>query len=426
MLKKTILVAVAFQFISPNPILAQPGEEIVNTPVDMGYSDRVSTKKAMTGNAGSLGYGSGIGSSYGSYRSSGSTYNYEEVPELNVTLESEKQYDTLVAKVERKLRAEGAIINRENEEYSYRNHKEKRFIFNANISKAGFQTVKDHLNLFEGRYEFRITTQRQSFMDTARAQEELKLYMREKNALSKLLDTMNPTNPYYRTTNQNLLNLISTIASRQNELRDGIQKIKSPCKITVTIYTNYSKYHETTNSGNGYDGNDNGYRSKSSYSPSWQRNIIPGISYLAFNPAKKDSFGIYSGFAPEFSLHTRYRGRNNSSNPSISNVYARLGILKSENKTETKIYYSALGVRLSFENRLKRNYLIPFFGDEFSYAYKESEGGALLNIPQAGIYLFFNKNLQASFSAGYIYPFGKRSTYTGYTISGSLSFLLWK
>lgn len=426
MLKNTILIAIAFQFISPNLILAQPGEDIVNTPVDMGYSDRVTTKKAMTGGTGVMGYGSGTGSSYGSYRSSGSTYNYEEVPELNATFESEKQYDSMIARVERILRAEGAIINRENEENSYRNHKEKRFVFNANISKVGFQIVKDRLNLLEGKYEFRVNTQRQSFMDTARAQEELKLYMREKSALSKLLDTMSPAHPYYRSTNQNLLNLISTIASRQNELRDGIQKIKSPCKITVTIYTNHSKYHETTSNASNSDGYDNGYRSKSNYTPSWERNIIPGISYLSFNPAKKDSFGSYSGIAPEFSLHTRYRGRNNSSNPSISNVYARLGILKSENKSESKIYYSAIGVRLSFENRLKRNYLIPFFGDEFSYAYKENEGGALLNIPQVGVYMFFNKNIQASFSAGYVYPFGKRSTYTGYTISGSLSFLLWK
>lgn len=409
------LIAVAL--LSVQQTTAQPVDDVVEAPTVSSGSSR----------SGSSGYGSASGYGSGSYYSSSSrsASNYEDIPELTAIYEAGKNYDSLVAKIKRLLIKEGATNVRNNEDYSSYNRAERRYNFSAVASKTAYYKLKDALNALPNKFqEIRESSQRIYFGDTARMQEELRFYKREKNKLSSLLDTMTVTNPQYRGTSQQVLSLISQIANKQNEFREAISKMEMPYKLNIQIFTNYNDYYNRNNTGTSSPGY--GSINKKPKANSWTQHFIPGISYVGMNPTNTDTMGRYAGISPEISLYSKFKNYGYESQPGYVNFYARLGILNSDKSNVAKIYYTGLGVRFSFENKLKRQYLIPFFSDEFSYVHREGTGGALLNIPGAGMYLYTGKHLQAYFSGGYVYPFSKRESYESFTFSGGISYTLWR
>lgn len=410
-----ILVMVA---LTGHSLFAQPVERM---GVAVEEAPPVSSGRyGSAGSTGSSGYGAGPYSSYSGSRSG----NYEDIPELSGRFDAGKNYDSTVARMGRIFKTYGALINRNYEDVSSYNVAEKRHNYQVSVSMGSFKTIKDILDAMPGKVNLSQTTQRAYFADTARIIEELKYYKREKEALSKMLDTMSPANPKYRATSQQVLNLISQISSKQNEWRETDLRAKYPCKINIQIYTSYDGFYNRSSTPREPVVSPPKYRS--SYYTGWKHRFIPGISYIGMKPVNADSLGLFTGIAPELSLFSRFRGSGGDYNPSFQNLYVRLGVLKSDKSGIPKTYYTGLGVRFSFENKARRQYLIPFFGDEFSYVNNSRIGGALLNSPNVGVYLIATKQVQAYFSAGYVYPFKHRESYESYTFSGGISYLLWR
>jgi hypothetical protein len=151
---------------------------------------------------------------------------------------------------------------------------------------------------------------------------------------------------------------------------------------------------------------------------------MPGVGYVQYQFAGKDSLGTYSGMFVEYLIWSKSH-QNNKFGPSHVKVYTKFNLNKSTHAEMGRMYMYSAGVQLSIEKNPRRTFLIPFFGTEIGGISQKQLGTAFTLHPIIGIYALANKNVYLNFYAGYLYPVKKFDYLSGYSLQASINFALW-
>jgi len=157
----------------------------------------------------------------------------------------------------------------------------------------------------------------------------------------------------------------------------------------------------------------------------WDDWFMPGAGYKTYIPKNKE-FGVYHGVTTDFVIYARAKSYcSNYSGPARTKFYGTLSILSSTNSEARDIFYSNVGVNLSFEGRLKRKFLIPFFGMEMGGLYQR-DFTSFNFTPLAGIQLLSTERIIWSVQGGYQYTTKHFDEYSGITAGSTINLLLWE
>jgi hypothetical protein len=351
------------------------------------------------------------------FRASGT---FAEVPNLLVEYNAGKDFDTVHFKVMQALRTFRTAALKSELSHGRYVHTAKRLELNTAVSIEDVYALKTKLGAIPGKLEITETKRTVQYSDTNRMQEELRFYRREKDGLAALLDTLHPLHASYRNSSERALRLVGMISEKQMELEKARNLARFPCNIEVVIYTDKTDFFTYAASENGPV-----KAARRNHKTNWENQFVPGLSYNVFKRVNADTNAVLSGFSPELTLYSRYRSGFKRASPAYVNIYGRLGIFNANSDKQFKLYYTGFGFRLSFESKLKRQYLVPYFGHEIGYFHSDALKGAVVNIPSAGLYFVANKKVQVYAAAGYVYPFGSRNNFESFTVTGGMSFILW-
>jgi hypothetical protein len=156
----------------------------------------------------------------------------------------------------------------------------------------------------------------------------------------------------------------------------------------------------------------------------WDDYFMPGIGYKVYVP-KSAALGTYHGLVTESIIYARAIGKNSYKHgPSRVKIYGNLSIMASDNAEAKDIFFSNLGLNLSFEGNTDRNYLIPFFGVEAGGLFQRNFS-TMHFTPVTGIQLLSTKTILWNVQGGFQYTYKRFEEYSGYMVSSTLNVLLW-
>jgi len=157
----------------------------------------------------------------------------------------------------------------------------------------------------------------------------------------------------------------------------------------------------------------------------WDDWFMPGAGYKSYIP-KNSEFGIYNGFTTEFVIYARAKNKcSKFSGPARTKVYSSLSIMSSSNSVYKDIFFSNIGVNLSFEGKLERSFLIPYFGMEIGGLYQRGFSSFHFT-PLMGIQILSFKRVIWSAQAGYQYTTKFFDEYSGINAGSTINILLWE
>ncbi|MDQ3111173.1 MAG: hypothetical protein M3R17_14875 [Bacteroidota bacterium] len=156
----------------------------------------------------------------------------------------------------------------------------------------------------------------------------------------------------------------------------------------------------------------------------WDDYFMPGIGYKLYVP-KNTALGTYHGFVTEFVVYARAKGKaSRKSGASRIKTYGNLSIMSSDNSEAKDIFYSNIGLNLSFEGKTDRKYFIPFFGLEMGGLFQRNFSTFQFT-PVAGLQILSTKSVLWNIHAGYQYTNKRFDEYSGYSFSSTFNVLLW-
>lgn len=157
----------------------------------------------------------------------------------------------------------------------------------------------------------------------------------------------------------------------------------------------------------------------------WDDYFMPGIGYKMYVPKNKIELGIYQGVMTEFVIYAKAKSKSSEyPGPSRIKTYANLSIMSSDKAEVNDIFYTNLGLNLSFEGRRDRKYMIPYFGLELGGMFQRNFSTFQLS-PVAGIQVISTKTMLWNIQGGYQYTVKRFDELSGYVFSSTLNVLLW-
>ncbi len=156
----------------------------------------------------------------------------------------------------------------------------------------------------------------------------------------------------------------------------------------------------------------------------WDDYFMPGVGYKIYAP-KNSALGTYHGLMTEFVIYARAIGKNSYKHgPARVKTYGNLSIMSSDNSEAKDIFYSNIGLNLSFEGNTDRKYLIPFFGLEVGGLFQRNFSTFQFT-PVAGVQLLSTKSVLWNIQGGYQYTNKRFDEYSGYMVGTTFNVLLW-
>lgn len=137
----------------------------------------------------------------------------------------------------------------------------------------------------------------------------------------------------------------------------------------------------------------------------WQSFFMPGVSYVVHSPVDRATWGVFQGVSAEILLAAWIR-RNENRGPSHGRVYLDMDLLRSSRPGTPAAFDLAVGFDLSIERNPVRHWLLPYFGMKTgAFIQRDLTDGSVWHAtPTAGAYLWADKNLLITASAGYMLP----------------------
>ena len=226
-----------------------------------------------------------------------------------------------------------------------------------------------------------------------------------------ILDTADIKSAKYPSYYSNYRAKMNQVVAAERNLKNVKDRIYYPYTITVMFYDNYPNKNYATNGKKKY-------REETYFSPSVAGQlIVPRISV----PGK----GNYFGLSPEINIYTRLKSRSRKS-PSYLRVYGNLGIHAAEGNKSNRRFIYGFGGDASFENNVRRRWLIPYFGVYLGIISEIGFGNNFMVQPKIGAVLYAGKDIHWFANAGYLYPFKNTNLLEGTVFSTGLNFILWR
>lgn len=157
----------------------------------------------------------------------------------------------------------------------------------------------------------------------------------------------------------------------------------------------------------------------------WDDYFMPGAGYKMFVPKDRSNLGTYHGFTTEFVIYARAKSSESRwSGPGRIKTYGNLSIMASDRDEAKDIFFVNTGLNLSFESKMKRKVMIPYFGMEIGGLFQR-DFSTMHFTPVAGIQFISTKRIIWSAQGGYLYTTKRFDEYSGYSLSSTLNILLW-
>lgn len=160
----------------------------------------------------------------------------------------------------------------------------------------------------------------------------------------------------------------------------------------------------------------------------WESYFMPGLQYSTLAPVNRQMWGAFHGVSAEI-LFASWIHRNENRGPSHGRVYLDMDVLRSSKPNMPAAFDLSWGFDLSIERNPYRKFLIPFFGLKTgAFIHKDLYKGSVWHLtPQAGVYLFADKNLFVIGSVGYFLPVSAAQfdALRGLRATVGLNFSLW-
>lgn len=137
----------------------------------------------------------------------------------------------------------------------------------------------------------------------------------------------------------------------------------------------------------------------------WESFFMPGLQYSMLAPADRAQWGTFHGVSAEI-LFASWIHRNENRGPSHGRVYLDMDILRSTKTDRGAAFDLSFGFDLSIERNPYRKFLLPYFGLKLgAFIQKDLDRGSVAHLtPLLGLYLYADKNLFITASAGYFLP----------------------
>ncbi len=155
----------------------------------------------------------------------------------------------------------------------------------------------------------------------------------------------------------------------------------------------------------------------------WDDYFMPGLGVKSYIPKNHSEIGVYNGIMTEFVIYAKAKG-SVGSGPSRIKTYGNLSIMGSSVKSSNDIFFANVGLNLSYEGKLKRKYLIPYFGLEIGGLFQRDFSTFQFS-PVTGIQIVSNKRILWSVQGGYLYTTKRFDEYSGFSLASSVNVLLW-
>lgn len=160
----------------------------------------------------------------------------------------------------------------------------------------------------------------------------------------------------------------------------------------------------------------------------WESYLLPGVQYSALFPAARGTWGDFQGISGEL-LIASWIHRNENRGPSHGRVYLDLDVLRSNHEDVGAALDVTFGFDLSIERNPYRHFLLPYFGLKTgAFTQKSLDGGAIWEAtPLLGMYLYADRNVFVTASAGYFIPFSAQyfDALRGTRVTAGVNLSLW-
>lgn len=298
---------------------------------------------------------------------------------------------------------------------NYQNTYREYFYFQFRVTEKDYDSLFAYLSARDVSKESKLTnsTIPVSYVnryDTTQTYLQMLAAKDEMLRWKTLMDSTKLTNASY---NQYLsrYNRASTTYFRYKRNLDNLKKQAThPYQFTIMVYKDRMKQN------NSYTNRQ--IRKKKEYK------FTPALSGGLIMP-RVSSFGSYSGVLPELSLYTKWSNYSRRS-PAYVRIAAGIGVFVNENSSNQRRYLYSLSGDASFENRINRKWMIPYFGMSTGFVSERIVGNSLFIQPKIGFLLYANPSFHVFGEGGYFFATNNSRNYEATTVKAGINMMLWK
>lgn len=300
----------------------------------------------------------------------------------------------------------------------YQNTNREYFYYQFKVSDKDYDTIFQYLK----ERDITQVSKLQSTSIVVRgvgSQDTTQIYFQMQNAKQEMerwksyLDTTKlddvSYNRYLSSYNRASRNYFSYKRNLENMRRQA----KHPYQFTLMVYKDKSKYNTVNTSRR--------YTNKKEYK------FTPSIAGGAFFPRTQTIFtGEYIGFQPELSLYTKWASYSRRS-PAYVRIASGVGVYSFNGNAvaANRRYIYTIGGDASFENRINRKWMIPFFGMNAGFVTERNLGNSLFIQPKIGLLLFASKDVHIFGEGGYFFATQNSTSYEAGIARLGLNLMLW-
>lgn len=154
--------------------------------------------------------------------------------------------------------------------------------------------------------------------------------------------------------------------------------------------------------------------------------LIPGVGYSFYQPRDHKNLGVFHGVNAEFVIVNQLSEKDKG--PANWRLYARMSILNNldtDKRVDGGLFFYGIGGTFSFEPRLQRNWMIPYFGIELGGINQQQVGGSFQATPTLGFHVFNNSFVTFSLFGGYTFAARHYDVLSGWNAAATLNISFW-
>jgi len=293
----------------------------------------------------------------------------------------------------------------------YTGQKNEYFYFQFKCSDTNYDTLYSYLtarniNASNLTSSYRSSNYRK--VDTMVTYRNMIIAEQDMNKWAEALESIKVTDPIYMTYYNKYKQSERTYTSQKRNLKNQREQMEFPYTFTVTVYKDKNKVAV------------NNRNAKFKY----EYKFTPSLSLGVLAPSVNTG-GNYLGVLPEITLYSQLKSYSRRS-PSYAKVYAHLGVFVNESNSQERRYLYAAGANASFENRIDRNWFIPYFGFELGAVNERILGGSFFVQPKLGFLFYANKNIHVFGEGGYFYATQNSTNFESVAASFGVNMMLWQ
>jgi hypothetical protein len=330
------------------------------------------------------------------------------------TIDCKGKYPTCAEEIV--VRIEKSDIMEVRKNIYYQNTNREYFYFQFRVNEADYDSLFEYLKKKDVSKTNKLTnsTIQVSYAnryDTTQTYFQMKAAKDEMVRWKTLMDSTIITSPNYNQYLSRYNRASNNYFRYQKNLENLRKQAKHPFLFTIMVYKDQKNQYVTSKRK---------IRNKKEYK------FTPSLSGGMIFPTNiRPAGGNYLGIVPEISLYTKWSNYSRRS-PAYVRIAAGIGVYVNESSGNQRRYLYSLSGDASFENRINRKWMIPYFGMSTGFVNERILGSSLFIQPKVGLLLYANPSFHLFAEGGYFFATNNSRSYESSTVKAGLNMMLWK